>query len=285
MDTLNQLNHGIRQSLSHYEAMTNSVQAMIEAFWLRVPYLVVALLAFILFWLAARLFKTLSVKLLSRRLSNRMNLLLVLQRIGSALIIFGGFLVAMMIAIPDFTPAQLISTLGIGSVAVGFAFKDIFQNLLSGILLLLNEPFKIGDRIISGTFEGEVENIEIRATTLRTYDGRRIVIPNSQLFTSPVTVNTRGGLYRQSTVLTLPADLNADAVKQQIIRTLQQQCGDIVSQPEIAVTALYDTASTLELRWWAQGHTDNNLILDRVLSCVQPLLAQDDKQSGEENGA
>ncbi|WP_373823594.1 mechanosensitive ion channel family protein [Neisseria dentiae] len=285
MDTLNQLNHGIRQSLSHYEAMTNSVQAMIEAFWLRVPYLVVALLAFILFWLAARLFKTLSVKLLSRRLSNRMNLLLVLQRIGSALIIFGGFLVAMMIAIPDFTPAQLISTLGIGSVAVGFAFKDIFQNLLSGILLLLNEPFKIGDRIISGTFEGEVENIEIRATTLRTYDGRRIVIPNSQLFTSPVTVNTRGGLYRQSTVLTLPADLNADAVKQQIIRTLQQQCGDIVSQPEIAVTALADTASTLELRWWAQGHTDNNLILDRVLSCVQPLLAQDDKQSGEENGA
>ena len=284
MDTLNQLNHGIRQSLSHYEAMTNSVQAMIEAFWLRVPYLVVALLAFILFWLAARLFKTLSVKLLSRRLSNRMNLLLVLQRIGSALIVFGGFLVAMMIAIPDFTPAQLISTLGIGSVAIGFAFKDIFQNLLSGILLLLNEPFKIGDRIISGTFEGEVENIEIRATTLRTYDGRRIVIPNSQLFTSPVTVNTRGGLYRQSTVLTLPADLNADAVKQQIIRTLQQQCGDIVSQPEIAVTALADTASTLELRWWAQGHTDNNLILDRVLSCVQPLLAQDDKQSGEENG-
>lgn len=285
MDTFNQLDHGIRQSLSHYEAMTNSVQGMIEAFWLRVPYLVVALLAFILFWLAARLFKTLSVKLLSRRLSNRMNLLLVLQRIGSALIIFGGFLVAMMIAIPDFTPAQLISTLGIGSVAIGFAFKDIFQNLLSGILLLLNEPFKIGDRIISGTFEGEVENIEIRATTLRTYDGRRIVIPNSQLFTSPVTVNTRGGMYRQSTVLTLPADLNADAVKQQIIRTLQQQCGDIVSQPEIAVTALADTASTLELRWWAQGHTDNNLILDRVLTCVQPLLAQDDKQSGEENGA
>ncbi|MDO4226654.1 mechanosensitive ion channel family protein [Neisseria sp.] len=285
MDTLNQLDHGIRRSLSHYEAMTNSVQGMIEAFWLRVPYLVVALLAFILFWLAARLFKTLSVKLLSRRLSNRMNLLLVLQRIGSALIIFGGFLVAMMIAIPDFTPAQLISTLGIGSVAIGFAFKDIFQNLLSGILLLLNEPFKIGDRIISGTFEGEVENIEIRATTLRTYDGRRIVIPNSQLFTSPVTVNTRGGMYRQSTVLTMPASLNADAVKAQIIRTLQQQCGDIISQPEIAVTALADTTGTLELRWWAQGHTDNNLILDRVLSCVQPLLAQDDKQSGEENGA
>nr|WP_228068209.1 mechanosensitive ion channel domain-containing protein [Neisseria sp. 19428wB4_WF04] len=210
--------------------------------------------------------------------------MLVLQRIGSALIVFGGFLVAMMIAIPDFTPAQLVSTLGIGSVAIGFAFKDIFQNLLSGILLLLNEPFKIGDRIVSGSFEGEVENIEIRATTLRTDDDRRIVIPNSQLFTSPVTVNTRAGLYRQSTMLTLPAGLDAGTVKEQIIHALQQQCGDIVSQPEIAVTALSDTTATLELRWWAQGHADNNMILDRVLSCVQPLLTQGGKPNGDESG-
>ncbi|MFC3875164.1 MULTISPECIES: mechanosensitive ion channel family protein [Neisseria] len=284
MNTVNRINNGIRQSLGHYEAMTESVQAMIEAFWLRVPYLAVALLAFVLFWLLARLFKILAAKLLSRRLSHRANLMLVLQRIGSALIVFGGFLVAMMIAIPDFTPAQLVSTLGIGSVAIGFAFKDIFQNLLSGILLLLNEPFKIGDRIVSGSFEGEVENIEIRATTLRTDDDRRIVIPNSQLFTSPVTVNTRAGLYRQSTMLTLPAGLDAGTVKEQIIHALQQQCGDIVSQPEIAVTALSDTTATLELRWWAQGHADNNMILDRVLSCVQPLLTQGGKPNGDESG-
>lgn len=275
MDTINRLDNGIRKSFSHYEAMTASVQGMVEAFWQHVPYLVLALAAFVLFWLAAKLFKHLAARLLSRRLSGRANLLLVLQRIGSALIVFGGFLVAMMIAIPGFTPAQLISTLGIGSVAIGFAFKDIFQNLLSGILLLLNEPFKIGDHIISGAFEGRVETIEIRATTLRTYDGRRIVIPNSQLFTSPVTVNTSGGLYRQSTVLTVPAELDAQTVKRQIADTLQQHCGGTVFHPEAAVTGLSDTAATLELRWWTQGGADNNAVLDQVLSCVQPLLAQD----------
>mgnify|MGYP002661998993 FL=1 len=88
-----------------------------------------------------------------------------LQRIGSALIIFTGFLIAMMVAIPGFTPGQLVSALGIGSVAIGFAFKDIFQNLLSGILLLLNEPFKIGERIVNGSFEGTVETIEIPSPT------------------------------------------------------------------------------------------------------------------------
>ncbi|WP_255733734.1 mechanosensitive ion channel domain-containing protein [Neisseria sp. Dent CA1/247] len=122
--------------MSNYETMAGSVQTMLQAFWLRVPYLVLALSVFILFWFLSKLFKSLTAKLFANRLSGRMNLLLVLQRIGGALIIFVGFLAAMMIAIPDFTPAQLISALGIGSVAIGFVFKDIFQNLLSGILLL-----------------------------------------------------------------------------------------------------------------------------------------------------
>ena len=57
-----------------------------------------------------------------------------------------------------------MSALGIGSVAIGFAFKDIFQNLLSGVLILLSEPFKIGDDIIVNGLEGTVEDIQIRAT-------------------------------------------------------------------------------------------------------------------------
>lgn len=277
MNTFEKINNGISQSLSHYETMTGSVNAMIQAFWLRVPYLVLALLVFILFYFLSKLFKRLTAKLLAGRLSNRMNLLLVLQRIGGALIIFAGFLASMMIAIPDFTPAQLISALGIGSVAIGFAFKDIFQNLLSGILLLLSEPFRIGDRIVSGSFEGTVENIEIRATTLRTYDGRRIVIPNAQLFTSPVTVNTSSGRYRQSTSFNVSAQLDIDAVKNRVISAVLEQCGHDISDPQIAVIELSDGSATLELRWWSQGHADNNRILDEVLSCIQPFLIKGDK--------
>ena len=277
MNTIEKLNHGISRGLSSYETMTGSVQVMVQAFWQRVPYLVLALLVFIVFWFLSKCFKSLTAKLLAGRLANRVNLLLVLQRIGGALIVFAGFLIAMMIAIPDFTPAQLISALGIGSVAVGFAFKDIFQNLLSGILLLLNEPFRIGDRIISGSFEGTVENIEIRATTLRTYDGRRIVIPNAQLFTSPVTVNTVGGKYRQSTTFGLPAGTDIDAVKSRIVAAVQQRCGSDISNPQIAVVAVSDSATTVELLWWTQGRADNNGILDEVLSCVQPFVANTNK--------
>ncbi|MCS4532898.1 mechanosensitive ion channel family protein [Neisseria montereyensis] len=263
----------LEQAVNHvpYGVMTAEVQSMVAAFWARVPYMLTALAVFIIFWFVSRLFKLTVRKLLAKRLAERMNLLLVLQRIGAALIVFSGFLAAMMIALPDFTPTKLISTLGIGSVAIGFAFKDIFQNLLSGILLLLSEPFQIGDRIVSGDFEGKVENIEIRATTLRTSNGRRIVIPNSQLFTSPVTVNTSGRRYRQSTTLTLPSGRDPEQVKQDILKVLKERCQNI-EDPEVVMTALSDTAATLELYWWAQGYGDDHHVTDQVLSCVRPLL-------------
>ena len=64
------------------------------------------------------------------------------------------------------------------------------ENLLAGLLILVTRPFRIGDQIVSGDHEGVVEDIQVRATLLRTYDNRRVVIPNSELYTNRVTVNT-----------------------------------------------------------------------------------------------
>lgn len=101
-----------------------------------------------------------------------------------------GILITVTIMVPSFTPASLISALGVGGVAIGFAFKDIFQNFLAGVLLLVTEPFGIDDQIKYEDFEGTVETIQTRATTIKTYDGRRVVIPNAELFINAVTVNT-----------------------------------------------------------------------------------------------
>src|SRR5687768_17280603 len=121
---------------------------------------------------------------------SRKTLRIALGRIAHGVIAIVGLLVSVAAAFPGFTPGNLIGTLGIGGVAIGFAFKDIFENFLAGILILVTRPFRIGDQIIYQNFEGTVEEIHTRATYLRTYDGRRVVIPNAQLFTNSVTVNT-----------------------------------------------------------------------------------------------
>ena len=102
---------------------------------------------------------------------------------------------------------NLAGTLGVGGVAIGFGFKDIFQNFLAG-LLLLTKPFNVGDQIIFRDFEGTVEDIQTRATLLKRDDGRRVVIPNSDLYMNAVTMNTAFPIRRveweRSTVTTLP---------------------------------------------------------------------------------
>ena len=115
---------------------------------------------------------------------------IVLGRIGSGLCLLLGGLVAAAIAFPSIGAADLFRVLGIGGVAVGFAFRDILQNALAGVLILLTRPFRIGDQVVAGGYEGTVEDIQVRATTIRTYDNRRAVIPNTALFTDKVLVNT-----------------------------------------------------------------------------------------------
>ena len=101
-----------------------------------------------------------------------------------------GVLIFLTIIIPSLKPVDILSSLGFGSLAFGFAFKDILQNWLAGLLILLRLPFRRGDQIQVEGAEGTVQAIEPRATILRTYDGRDIVIPNTTIYTNTVTIHT-----------------------------------------------------------------------------------------------
>ena len=184
-------------------------------------------------------------------------------------------MVAMIIAVPSFTPGKLIGALGIGSVAIGFAFKDIFQNLLSGILLLLSEPFRIGDQIISGNFEGTVEDIQIRATTIRTYDGRKVVIPNSQLYTSTMTVNTAYSQRRLEFDVGIGYENNIIDAQQVILSVLKAApTVSKLAEPSVIATALADSSVVLRVRWFIDDGTQTNRVasINEVIILVKEAL-------------
>ncbi|MGH8318399.1 MAG: mechanosensitive ion channel family protein [Steroidobacteraceae bacterium] len=87
--------------------------------------------------------------------------------------------------------ADLIKILGIGTVGIGFAFQNILQNFLAGILLLLQEPFRLGDLISVAGIEGNVSDIQARATIVTTKEGSEVIIPNATIFTNPVAVGQK----------------------------------------------------------------------------------------------
>ncbi|OTG84505.1 transporter [Acinetobacter sp. ANC 5054] len=241
----------VLEHTAKYNDAYSTIDKFVDAFWERVPYICIALIVFTVFYLLSKFFKFFVRKALADRSYTKQNLVLVLNRVGSSAILFIGFLIAMVIAIPGFTPGQLMSALGIGSVAIGFAFKDIFQNLLSGILILLGEPFKIGDDIIVSGMEGTVEDIQIRATFLRSPDGRRIVIPNATVYTSAVTVNTAYQRRRCEFVVGIGYEDDIQQAKN-IVMAILDKDPTILSQPgfTVNVNALADFSVNLNVRWW-----------------------------------
>lgn len=151
------------------------------------PNLIIAAAIFIVFLIVGRVGKSLIERLGERR-KMRQNAALLLGKLAQTIVVILGFLIAVSVVAPSFTASDLIKTLGIGGVAIGFAFQNILQNFLAGILLLLHEPFRIGDQISVTGLEGIVDTIQTRATIIHTKDGDRVVIPNATLFTNPVTV-------------------------------------------------------------------------------------------------
>ena len=238
-----------------YQSILGSANDIWVSFVERIPYFVASIIVVLIFWFLSIVFKKIVHKLLGSR-SRHQNLVKVFQRVGGALIFFIGFMIAMVIAVPGFTPAKLIGALGIGSVAIGFAFKDIFQNLLSGILLLISEPFRIGDQIISGEYEGTVEDIKIRATTIKTYDGRQVVIPNSDLYTSALTVNTAYKQRRLQVAVGIGYEDDIEAAKAEIIKALDKiESVSKKATPSVIATGFGGSSIDLMVRWFIEDGT------------------------------
>ena len=154
---------------------------------------------------------------LTRLLRNRMErgqrdpeLIVLLEMITRMGILALGIALALeQIAPGRFT--SLIAGLGVGGIAIGFGLQDIIKNFISGILILLQQPFEIGDSIEVSGFGGTVLNISVRSTELKTYDGRIVIIPNGDVYSSSV-VNYSKSVHRRVS-LTVGVGFDSDLDK------------------------------------------------------------------------
>lgn len=165
-----------------------------------------------------------------------------------------GIVLACVIAFPGLRLGDIIATLGLGSVAIGFAFQDIFKNFLSGILILIQRPFRIDDQIIVGDYEGTVEQIDIRTTKLRTYDGERILMPNSEVFTSAVRVRTAFDQRRTDLAVGVDYNTSLPEAKQILQRTIEGVEGVLDNKaPEIDLVGFGDSSMDFIVRYWTNS--------------------------------
>ena len=112
---------------------------------------------------------------------------------------------------------RAVAGLGVGALAIGFAFQDIFENFLAGVLLMLRDKMNVGDIIQSQGISGRVERTTLRETHIRQLSNELVVVPNSMLFKNPVTILTDAGVRRNELVIGVSYDTDLEQARDVIL--------------------------------------------------------------------
>ena len=212
----------------YWKAFTLPLEETLRRIISFVPRFMVAFLLFLMFYALASMIRRVMRRSLQRFPHLPTSIRILIARSTYILVLLFGFMVALSAANVNVT--AVLASLGVAGFALGFAFKDILENFIAGILLLFARPFEIGDQVTLGTFEGTVTDIEIRTTTLRTYADERVAIPNSHIYTNAVVNHTALGKRRY--LLAFDTSLTADAnqVETEALRAVTENT-DIAKDP------------------------------------------------------
>ena len=177
---------------------------------------------------------------------------ILIGRLGYGGVWLIGSVIALGVLGLDF--GALLGALGLTSVAIGFSLKDVLSNYISGVILLAARPFRIRDQVVIGNYEGTISQIQLRATTLKTYDGRLVYIPNQEIFQASITNNTASPRRRSSVMVGIDYGENIDQAKQIILNTLKGiKDVELEPAPDILVDELAASTVNLKVRFWVNS--------------------------------
>ena len=170
----------------------------------------------------------------------------------------------------------LLGALGLTSVAIGFSLKDVLSNYISGVILLAARPFRIDDQVVIGDYEGTIAQVQLRATTMKTYDGRVVYIPNQEVFQASIINNTASPRRRSSVIVGIDygEDISeAIAVISQALVGIKEV--ETNPSPDVLVNELAPSTVNLEVRFWVDSRRSGFLATtSRVAQAVKEALEE-----------
>ncbi len=251
----------------------DAVIAMAEGFLANLPQLAIALIVLILTPIISGVIRSIVSRLMKRARVRRALITLATNLIAIASWIVG-VAIAVVIIFPSVTPAQFIAGLGLTSVAIGFAFKDVFENFLAGVIILAREKMQIGDVIECEGVYGRIENIWIRETHVRRVDGELVIVPNAFLFQNPLRIQTDEPNIRQELVVGVDYDTDLPLARDTLMAALES-CENVLREKERAVQCIAFGGSSIDFQmlWWCDSQpASQRAAFDEVAFAVKREL-------------
>ncbi|NNE67675.1 MAG: mechanosensitive ion channel family protein [Pyrinomonadaceae bacterium] len=237
-----------------YDNLFLSLEELWIAFSKQVPGIVLAILIIAVGLLLARLISNLSRKAIARRTDDPITV----NFLSKAIKLLCGLLVimyALRVAGLGGIAAGVLTAAGASAVIIGFAFRDIGENFISGIILSFNRPFNVDETVRVGDIFGKIKTIEFRYTKLRTFDGRDVYIPNSDVIKKPVFNYTEDGYFRfEFTVGISYEDDIEDAMKVilEVLETTKTVVNDETHPYFVYPDELGVSSVNLEVKFWVK---------------------------------
>ena len=237
--------------MNFLEPIREQADAMLYGFLSILPNLAIAIVVLVITWIVSKFALSIADKLIGST-SLRPNLKNLLETAVKLLIWIIGLMIAAAVIFPGFTPAGMIAGLGIGAVAVGFAFQDIFENFFAGVLIMLREKMRIGDVIECQEIVGKVEHITLRETYVRSLSNELTVVPNAVLFKNPVKILTDDQIRRHEVVIGVSYDTDLEEAAG-VLRRALEGLTDIEQDKGVEIYAQEFNSSSVDflVRWWA----------------------------------
>lgn len=232
-----------------------AIQTWVQNFFEFIPSLIAALVIFILGLIAAAIAGRVVERGLKRRKADP-EIVTLLTKIARWTVVILGTTIALQQV--NFNLTAFLTGLGIVGFTIGFALQDVSKNFVAGILLLIQQPFEIGDAIEVSDFVGTVLEISLRATEIRTLDGRHVFIPNGDIFTSPITNFTRAASRRAEVIVGVDYASDLERVRQTAIEAISGVKGLLQDPPpEVVYQNFGGTTIDFTLYFWVDNRETN----------------------------
>ncbi|MBH9538864.1 mechanosensitive ion channel family protein [Novosphingopyxis sp. YJ-S2-01] len=233
------------------QSLLEQLSSMADGFFKLLPLLAIALIVVFITWMVAKGARKIADRVTAKT-EIRPSLKALVDTLVTIFVWVVGLMIAATIILPGLTPASLLAGLGIGAVAIGFAFQDIFENFLAGVLIMIRKKMRIGDVISCEGIEGRVEHITLRETHVRRLSNEVTIVPNSMLFKNPVQILTDDAERRHEVVVGVSYDTDLEEAREVILKAVEDAEG-VNTEKRIDIFAFEfgDSSINFRVRWWA----------------------------------
>lgn len=253
----------------------DALSAAFQNLVLSLPNIIAAVVIFLVMLVVAELASK-SVRRASQRRGLRTEATLLLSRATRWSLVSIGVIWALQQV--NFNVTGFVAALGILGFTIGFALQDISKNFVAGILLLWQQPFNIDDVISVAGYKGKVTDVSIRATEMRTFDGLQVLIPNAEVYTSPITNFTKAPVRRIELRIGVAytTDLDkATSVALEAIRSLPAVLEDATMTPTVIFDNFGDSSVDFSLFYWINSSaTEFATAQDQGVKAVKAAFAR-----------